>query len=184
MEKQAGKRCLPRVVLVPCPFQGHINPMLQLGILHSNGFSITVAHTQYNSPDPSNHPNFSFIPLMLAELMRQQEGLACIIDYELMYFSEATAMNLKLPTIVLRTISAAAFLAHIALINLKAEGHIPFPESRSHESVLEFYPLRFKDLPISTFGKLENSLQLVSEVANNRRASAIIYNTIGYLENS
>ncbi|KAE8039178.1 hypothetical protein FH972_011616 [Carpinus fangiana] len=62
MEKQ-GKRCL-RVVLVPCPFQGHINPMLQLGsILHSNGFSITVFHPQYNSPDPSSHPAFSFIPL-------------------------------------------------------------------------------------------------------------------------
>lgn len=38
--------------------------MLQLGaILHSRGFSITVAHTQYNSPHPSNHPDFSFLPI-------------------------------------------------------------------------------------------------------------------------
>ncbi|XP_059627481.1 UDP-glucose iridoid glucosyltransferase-like [Cornus florida] len=59
MEKQ-GQRC-NRLVLVPCPFQGHINPMLQLGaILHSKGFSITIAHTQFNSLDPSNHPNFTF----------------------------------------------------------------------------------------------------------------------------
>lgn len=50
-----------RVVLVPCPYQGHITPMLQLGtILHSNGFSVTVVHTQFNSPDPSNHPDFNF----------------------------------------------------------------------------------------------------------------------------
>jgi hypothetical protein len=39
--------------------------MLQLGsILHSNGFSITVVHAQYSSPDPSSHPDFSFIPLL------------------------------------------------------------------------------------------------------------------------
>ena len=53
-----------RLVLVPCPYQGHINPMLQLGtVLHSFGFSITVVHTIYNSPDPKNHPHFSFFPI-------------------------------------------------------------------------------------------------------------------------
>ncbi|XP_019168042.1 PREDICTED: UDP-glucose iridoid glucosyltransferase-like [Ipomoea nil] len=54
-----GKR--RRVVLVPYPFQGHITPMLQLGsILHSRGFSVTVAHPQYNSPPPSSHPELEF----------------------------------------------------------------------------------------------------------------------------
>lgn len=52
-----------RLVLIPPPFQGHITPMLQLAtILHSKGFSITIAHTHFNSPDPSNYPNFNFIP--------------------------------------------------------------------------------------------------------------------------
>lgn len=52
------------LVLFPCPLQGHINPMLQLAtILHSNGFSITIIHTQFNSPNPSNYPNFSFQPI-------------------------------------------------------------------------------------------------------------------------
>ncbi|XP_025014347.2 UDP-glucose iridoid glucosyltransferase [Ricinus communis] len=38
--------------------------MLQLGaILHSRGFSITVAHTRFNFPNTSNHPDFSFFPL-------------------------------------------------------------------------------------------------------------------------
>ncbi|KAJ0083350.1 hypothetical protein Patl1_31215 [Pistacia atlantica] len=62
MEKQGCR--YRELVLVPCPFQGHINPMLQLGtILHSRGFSITVAHAQFNSPQTSNHPDFVFLPL-------------------------------------------------------------------------------------------------------------------------
>lgn len=54
-----------RLVLIAPPFQGHLTPMLQLAtILHSKGFSITVAQDHFNSPDPSNyHPNFTFLPL-------------------------------------------------------------------------------------------------------------------------
>ncbi|KAK4436567.1 UDP-glycosyltransferase 76B1 [Sesamum alatum] len=52
-------RC--RLVLFPLPFQGHINPMIQLAkILHSEGFSISIIHTRYNFPDPSNYPHFTF----------------------------------------------------------------------------------------------------------------------------
>ncbi|KAK4856283.1 hypothetical protein QYF36_015961 [Acer negundo] len=59
MLEQGGRRS--RVVLVPCSFQGHITPMCQLGtILHAEGFSITVVHTQFNSPNPSNNPEFKF----------------------------------------------------------------------------------------------------------------------------
>lgn len=63
MEEEKGKsRKRSRLVLVPCPFQGHINPMLQLGtILHSRGFSITIVHLEFNSPDPSKHPDFEFM---------------------------------------------------------------------------------------------------------------------------
>ncbi|KAL5750402.1 hypothetical protein ACOSP7_025005 [Xanthoceras sorbifolium] len=63
MERQGG-RCR-RLVLVPFPLQGHISPMLQLGtILHSRGFSITIAHTtNLGSPDASKHPDFVFLPL-------------------------------------------------------------------------------------------------------------------------
>ncbi|GMH19074.1 hypothetical protein Nepgr_020915 [Nepenthes gracilis] len=53
-----------RVVLSPLPFQGHQNPMLHLAnILHFNGFSISVIHTHFNSPNPANHPHFSFDPI-------------------------------------------------------------------------------------------------------------------------
>lgn len=50
-----------RVLLVPIPFQGHMTPMLQLGdVLLSKGFSITIAHTTFNAPDASSHPDFDF----------------------------------------------------------------------------------------------------------------------------
>ncbi|KAA8534143.1 hypothetical protein F0562_031664 [Nyssa sinensis] len=54
-----------RLVLFPVPLQGHINPMLQLAnILHSKaGFSITVIHTKFNSPDQSKYPHFKFQPI-------------------------------------------------------------------------------------------------------------------------
>ncbi|TYI73235.1 hypothetical protein E1A91_D07G116800v1 [Gossypium mustelinum] len=61
MEKQQKSS---HVVLVMVSFQGHITPMLQLAsILHSKGFSITIVHTEFNSPNPSNHPEFTFISI-------------------------------------------------------------------------------------------------------------------------
>ncbi|EOY17950.1 UDP-Glycosyltransferase superfamily protein, putative [Theobroma cacao] len=57
MEQRKGRR----LVLFPLPLQGHINPMLHLAnILHSRGYSITIIHTNFNSPDPSNYPHFTF----------------------------------------------------------------------------------------------------------------------------
>lgn len=51
-----------RLVLVATPFQGHINPLLQLSaVFHSEGFSITIVHSQFNSPDPSKYPDFNFV---------------------------------------------------------------------------------------------------------------------------
>ncbi|RYR46273.1 hypothetical protein Ahy_A07g032011 isoform A [Arachis hypogaea] len=53
-----------RLVLLPLPLQGHINPMLQLAnILYSKGFSITIIHTTFNSPNPLNYPHFTFFSI-------------------------------------------------------------------------------------------------------------------------
>ncbi|KAL9231402.1 hypothetical protein vseg_006634 [Gypsophila vaccaria] len=50
-----------RILLFPLPLQGHITPMLNLAnILHSKGFSITIIHTHYNSPNPTHFPHFNF----------------------------------------------------------------------------------------------------------------------------
>ena len=47
------------------PFQGHINPMLQLAdALHARGLTVTVLHTRFNAPpDPGRRPEFRFVPV-------------------------------------------------------------------------------------------------------------------------
>ncbi|CAD6226230.1 unnamed protein product [Miscanthus lutarioriparius] len=55
-----------RVLMFPLPFQGHLNPMLQLaGVLHARGgLDITVFHGTFNAPDPARHPpEYRFVPV-------------------------------------------------------------------------------------------------------------------------
>ncbi|KAG9453227.1 hypothetical protein H6P81_006131 [Aristolochia fimbriata] len=62
-----GRRNLVRLILFPCPLEGHWNPMLQLAtLLHSKyAFSISIIHTKFNSPPNilSNYPDFQFVPI-------------------------------------------------------------------------------------------------------------------------
>nr|BAF49315.1 putative glycosyltransferase [Lobelia erinus]BAF49316.1 putative glycosyltransferase [Lobelia erinus]BAF49317.1 putative glycosyltransferase [Lobelia erinus] len=52
-----------RVLFFPYPLQGHISPMLNLAnLLHSKGFTITIIHTNLNSPNQSDYPHFTFRP--------------------------------------------------------------------------------------------------------------------------
>lgn len=82
MEKQEQRGY--QLLLVPWPMQGHINPMLQLGtILHSKGFSITIAHTQFSSPNPSIHPSFNFISIP-DTFLEHQTSSADLIDLVLL----------------------------------------------------------------------------------------------------
>ncbi|XP_010691836.2 UDP-glycosyltransferase 76B1 [Beta vulgaris subsp. vulgaris] len=61
MEKKQENKLCCRVVLFPQPYIGHITPMLNLGnALHHKGFSINVIHTRFNSPNPTEFPNFNF----------------------------------------------------------------------------------------------------------------------------
>ncbi|KAL2541669.1 UDP-glycosyltransferase 76F1 [Abeliophyllum distichum] len=77
-----------RLLFFPLPLQGHITPLLQLAdIFHSKGFSITVIHTKYNSPNPSNYPNFTFIPI--------SDGLSEKETSELSVFALASILNVN-----------------------------------------------------------------------------------------
>ena len=147
MEKQENRR-VQRLVLVLFPLQGHTTPMLQLGsVLYSRGFAITIAHTRFNPPDPINHPQFDFLvsgtpniedvesinlncqaPLQELELQKQTaySQVAGVIHDSLMYFAATVANDNKIPSLVLRTSSAAFVQAYAALPHLLAEGSFLF----------------------------------------------------------
>ncbi|KAL1544727.1 UDP-glycosyltransferase 76B1 [Salvia divinorum] len=160
MDCAKKKQC--RLVVFPLPFQGHINPMLQLAsILHSRGFLISVIHTHYNCPNPSNYPHFSFHPISdglsesphsapdpvriiklintnCAKPFRQcLEGLIsegdvkCFISDANWYFTHSVATALGLPRIVMRTSSVGAFLAFAALSLLRDKGYLSFSDRDS-----------------------------------------------------
>ena len=155
MEKRRqGNR--DHLVLVPCPFHGHMKPMLHLAnLLHSKGFSITIIHSQSNSPDPSHYPHFlfrsladsysvqfvsdgDFVPFISAinlhspaifrDLllpMHFDDPILSIIHDSAMYFPVSVADELDIPRIVLRTSSAASGFA-FGLAFLKQGGSLPF----------------------------------------------------------
>ncbi|GLT66975.1 hypothetical protein SLA2020_393130 [Shorea laevis] len=191
--------------------------MLQLAnILRSMGFSITIAHTKFNFPDPSDHPDFAFLPISddlsnrdissmdfismfsslnssckspllrsVTQIMEKQvhdDELLCIIYDEFMYFAEAVAHELKLPSIILTTGSAASLLTYYSVPRLEKEGYIPFTDDRSLDLVPGNHPLRFRDLPISYFPNLDALLQLLASATDVRSATAIICNSIDCLE--
>ncbi|KAG5533446.1 hypothetical protein RHGRI_027571 [Rhododendron griersonianum] len=144
-----------RLVLFPAPLQGHINPMLQLAsILHSQGFSVTVIHTHFNSPAKSRHPHFTFLPISdrlspaeastedvvslltllnsnCAAPFRDALGglladgpIACLITDTGWHFSQSVADGFGIPRIVLRTTSVSSFLAFAALPMLREKGYL------------------------------------------------------------
>ncbi|KAK1300997.1 UDP-glycosyltransferase 76C4 [Acorus calamus] len=71
------------VILIPCPFQGHINPMFQLAdLLHKKGFPIIIVHTTFNAPDLTTYPNFRFekISENLTERETSTQDLMVLVD--------------------------------------------------------------------------------------------------------
>ncbi|KAI5675099.1 hypothetical protein M9H77_06049 [Catharanthus roseus] len=206
------------VVLVPYCFQGHMTPMLQLAsILHSKGFSIVVAHTQFNSPNPVNHPEFifhalpdqldgfdtSFVNLLnvmeainsncgaplvdyLVEIMKDKgQVISCIIYDAIMYFAEAVASQLNLPSIVLRTSGVVFMESFHDILRLHSQNRFPFPDSELENPVPGLDPLRFKDLPVPVSSVLpEKVIEFYESFINIRSSAAIIWNTTEVLENS
>jgi hypothetical protein len=217
MEEQ-GKSGRRRLVLVPSPFQGHINPTLQLGsALQSIGFSITIFHAKINAPDPSKHPDMEFqvydaelsefdsdggliqviadlntackvqFTEWLVEKKNENElgnKVACIIYDALMFSAEAVAFAMKIPSIAFRTNSASYMLAYNSINWLTEEGYFPLQDSTDLQDLVpRLDPLRFRDLPFSNVS-IENALKLFAMTGNIRSSSAIIWNTVEFLEES
>jgi len=50
--------------MFPFPFGRHITQMLQLGeLLRARGLGVTVLHTAFNAPDPTCHPELTFVSI-------------------------------------------------------------------------------------------------------------------------
>ncbi|KAL5197707.1 hypothetical protein ABZP36_001219 [Zizania latifolia] len=215
-----------RVLVFPLPFQGHINPMLQLaGALHGrDGLSVTVLHTGFNALDPSLHPELAFAEVpdgvppdvaaagsiveiihamnaamegessptstsvrdVLASLVAADEGkppVAClIIDANLLAVQKAAA-SLGLPTLVLRTGSAACFSCFLAYPMLHEKRYMPPKESRLYEPVKELPPLRIRDLFYSGPANHEMIRQVLARATETvRNSDGLVINTFDELE--
>ncbi|KAF7052606.1 hypothetical protein CFC21_060685 [Triticum aestivum] len=203
-----------RVLVFPLPFQGHINPMLQLAdVLHGRGLAVTVLHTQFNALDPALHPEFTFvavpdgvpadvaasgsiIPIILAmnaameaspavrDVLASvladdgQPPAACLfIDANLLAVQKA-ASALGLPTMVLRTGSAACFSCFLAYPMLHHNGYLPPKESQLYTPVKELPPLRVRDL----FRTSTSDHKMVRKVL--ARASETVRNSFGLVVNT
>ncbi|CAI8616616.1 unnamed protein product [Vicia faba] len=191
MENQNG----PHLVLIPPPFHGHMTPMLQLAtVLHSKGFSITIAHTHFNSPDPSNHPNFNFLPffdgLSSTQITSKNfvdiaSTLNCLYNlYDgFFHFIDSLAKELKLPSIVFRTTCATNFLTYHVCAHLQTKGYLPLQDCKSLDLVPELELLRFKDLPIFNLRNPHDFLHCTSKNLSITPL-AVIFNTMQGLEDS
>uniref|UniRef100_A0A0E0LIU3 PB1-like domain-containing protein n=1 Tax=Oryza punctata TaxID=4537 RepID=A0A0E0LIU3_ORYPU len=214
-----------RVLVFPLPFQGHINPMLQLaGALHGRGeLSVTVLHTRFNALDPSRHPELAFIEVpdgippdvaargriseiilamnatmemegesgavspsireVLASVVAAGEGqprVAClIIDSHLLAVKKAVAGQ-GIPTLVLRTGSAACLRCYLAYPTLLQKGYLPPEESQLYEPVKELPPLRVRDL-LNTDDELV--FEVLARIAETvRNSNGVVINTFEELE--
>ncbi|KAJ9173244.1 hypothetical protein P3X46_016402 [Hevea brasiliensis] len=185
-------RFLRQLVLVPFSFQGHLNPMFKLGaILQSKGFSIAIAHAHFNSPNSSNHPNFTFHPISdgissftpFRDNFGQDDELPCIIYDGLMYSVAAVTQSLKLPSVVLRASCAANLLTHYAFPSLRKEGYLPVQDSALLDLAPGLHPFRFNDLPAHSFN-LDALLWFMVTVRDTGSSSAIIWITMDCLERS
>ncbi|KAL3720000.1 hypothetical protein ACJRO7_004913 [Eucalyptus globulus] len=123
------------------------------------------------------------------------DKICCIIYDAVVYFLEAVAHDLKIPSIASHTSSAAPTIVCPILLQLKAfrsQVHVEFLLFKLHLFLYSMLQapvplhqlLRFKDLPLSNFGSLDYFLELVVLTSNMRSSLAIIFNTIHCLEES
>ncbi|AEE78190.1 unnamed protein product [Arabidopsis thaliana] len=124
----------------------------------------------------------------LGQLVLQQSNeISCVIYDEFMYFAEAAAKECKLPNIIFSTTSATAFACRSVFDKLYANNvQAPLKETKGQQEELvpEFYPLRYKDFPVSRFASLESIMEVYRNTVDKRTASSVIINTASCLESS
>nr|CAD1822115.1 unnamed protein product [Ananas comosus var. bracteatus] len=183
---------MPRrqLLLFPLPFQGHINPMFALAaLLHSRSgggdgvdFSITILHTTTHPiTSPCIHPTAtsSFRDRMSAMLEdAEEEPVACVIADAHWFAVHAAARGLGVPSVALRTGSAASFCSFLAYPLLMQKGYIPV-------KVEELPPQRVRDLFRMDEGDPGLFAELLAKVvAGVRNSSGLILNAADFMESA
>ncbi|KAK7828071.1 udp-glycosyltransferase 76b1, partial [Quercus suber] len=201
-----------RLILFPLPLQGHITPMLHLAsILYTKGFSITIIHTQFNPPNPSNYPHFTFhsIPDGLLESEANTSDVIrllilmnvnCITPFR-DCLAKLLADVSKDPVACLITdamwhfTQSVAEILKIPRIVLRTSSVCSFLAfvalldlreknlSIQEEPVQELPPLKVKDLPMIATRNSEDLYQLLSlAVKETKASSGFIWNSFEDLE--
>ncbi|XP_052160783.1 DIMBOA UDP-glucosyltransferase BX9-like [Oryza glaberrima] len=133
--------------------------------------------------DESGAASPSNIREVLASVVAAGEGqprVAClVIDSHLLAVQKAAA-GLGIPTLVLRTGSAACLRCYLAYDMLLQKGYLPPKESQLYEPVRELPPLRVRDL-FSTNDELV--FEVLARIAETvRNSNGVVINTFEELE--
>ncbi|KAJ0102921.1 hypothetical protein Patl1_06499 [Pistacia atlantica] len=183
MEIQSESSMRRRVILFPLPLQGHITPMLQL----ANGLSeavVSVADavavmTQVN--DNCVEPFRDCLSKLLSNV--EEEPIACLITDAMLHFTQSVADSLKLPRIVLRTSNISSFLVFAGTPLLHEKGYLPIKDPLSDAPVIEFPPLRVKDIPVvETHDPVKGQHLLLSMISQTKASSGLIWNSCEEIE--
>ncbi|WMV52198.1 hypothetical protein MTR67_045583 [Solanum verrucosum] len=138
----------------------------------------------YRMNESCKAPLRNYLVRMMEE---EEEGdqLACIIYDNIMFFVDDVATQLRLPSIVLRTYSAA-YLDSMLTILQQPEKYFPFKDSQLLDPLPELHPLRFKDIPINVVNNTVHApiLDFSRSMSDIGSSVATIWNTMQDLENS
>ncbi|KAF9589263.1 hypothetical protein IFM89_022181 [Coptis chinensis] len=202
-----------RVVLFPCPFQGHINPMLQLAtILHSHSkgaLSIIIVHPEFNSPNSSNYPNFTFLPISdgLSESQQAHSSIhdampmlpvlnqICVSPFKDCLVNKILSQQHEPPVACIIADALMHFTQHVAdslnipRIVLRTSSAITFAVFKVLRGK-DYYPIKgtstgAADLPRVKTNDAEGLPQLAIDMVEQTKASSgLIWNTFELLDQS
>ncbi|CAL5066274.1 unnamed protein product [Urochloa decumbens] len=182
------------------------------GVLHARGgLAITVLHTRFNALDPALHPEFRFVPVpdgvpadvaaegkiidvilamnaavhdaLASALAEEDGGAACLVIDANLLAVQRVAREIGLPTVVLRTGSAACLRCFLAYPMLHEKGYLPSQESQLYMPVPELPPLRVRDLFQTKISSHEMLCEVIARINETvRNSSGVVINTFEALE--
>ncbi|OAY79450.1 DIMBOA UDP-glucosyltransferase BX8-like [Ananas comosus] len=115
----------------------------------------------------------------------EEEPVACVIADAHWFAVHAAARRLGVPSVALRTGSAASFCSFMAYPLLMQKGYIPVKESELNEAVEEVPPMRVRDLPrVDQSDPVAVAELLAKVVAGVRNSSGLILNAAELMESA